>query len=129
MLDDFCGGIEELDVSNNKIGELNGIPSTVRRLNIRGNCLSDLAAWNSLYNLQYMNVSENNLQSVKGFHSLVHLRALKADHNEIRSLNGLEDLDGLISLSLRCNTLRAVDFKGFNLYVSSQSGDALANEL
>ena len=129
LLDDFCGGIEELDVSNNKIGELNGIPSTVRRLNIRGNCLSDLAAWNSLYNLQYMNVSENNLQSVKGFHSLIHLRALKADHNEIRSLNGLEDLDGLISLSLRGNTLRAVDFKGFNLYVPSQSGDALANEL
>ena len=129
LLDEFCGGIEELDVSNNQIGELNGIPCTVRRLNIRGNCLSDLVAWNSLYNLQYMNVSENHLQSVKGFHSLVHLRALKADHNEIRSLNGLEDLDGLISLSLGGNMLRAVDFKGFNLYVPSQLGHALANEL
>lgn len=117
MLDEFCGGIEELDVSNNHIGELNGIPSTVRRLNIRGNCLSDLAAWNSLYNLQYMNVSGNNLRSLKGFHSLVHLRALKADNNEIRNLNGLEDLDGLISLSLRGNKLRTVDFQGFNLYV------------
>ena len=117
MLDEFCGGIEELDVSNNKIGELNGIPSSVRQLNIRENYISDLAAWNTLYNLQYMNVSENKLQSVKGFHSLVHLRGLKADHNEIRNLNGLEDLDGLISLSLRGNMLRAVDFKSFNLYV------------
>ncbi|KAF6236153.1 hypothetical protein HO173_005782 [Letharia columbiana] len=115
MLDEFCGGIEELDVSNNQIGELNGIPSTVRRLNIQENCLSDLAAWNSLYNLQYMDVSGNNLQSVQGFHSLVHLRALKADYNEIRSLNGLEDLDGLISLSLRGNKLRAVDLDNFNL--------------
>lgn len=125
LLDEFCGGIEGLDVSNNQIGELNGIPSTVRQLNIRGNWLSDLAAWNSLYNLQYMDVSENNLHSVKGFHSLVHLRALKADNNEIRNLIGLEDLDGLISLSLRSNMLRAVDFKNFNLYVPVQSGSAL----
>ena len=117
MLDEFCGGIEELDVSDNKIGELNGVPNSVRQLNIRGNCLSDLAAWNTLYNLQYMDVSENNLHSVKGLHSLVHLRSLRADHNEIRNLNGLEDLDGLISLSLRDNMLRAVDFKNFNLYV------------
>ncbi|CAD6585509.1 MAG: hypothetical protein ASARMPREDX12_002021 [Alectoria sarmentosa] len=115
MLDEFCGGIEELDVSDNQIGELNGIPSTVRQLNIRGNCLSDLAAWNSLYNLQYMDVSGNNLQSVKGLHSLVHLRALKANHNEVRSLSGLEDLDGLISLSLRGNKLRAIDLGNFNL--------------
>ena len=115
MLDEFCGGIEELDVSNNQIGDLNGIPSTVRRLNIRENHISDLAAWNSLYNVQYMDVSGNNLQSVKGFHSLVHLRALKADYNEIRDLNGLEDLDGLISLSVRGNKLQYVDFDNFNL--------------
>ena len=129
MLDEFCGGIEELDVSDNKIGELNGVPNSVRQLNIRGNCLSDLAAWNTLYNLQYMDVSENNLHSVRGFHSLVHLRSLKADHNEIRNLNGLEDLDGLISLSLRGNMLRAVDFKNFNLYVPSHSGNDVANDL
>ena len=129
MLDEFCGGIEELDVSDNKIGELNGVPNSVRQLNIRGNCLSDLAAWNTLYNLQYMDVSENNLYSVKGLHSLIHLRSLKADHNEIRNLNGLEDLDGLISLSVRGNMLRAVDFKNFNLYVSSHSGNTVANEL
>ena len=127
MLDGFCGGIEELDVSMNQIGELNGIPSTVRRLNVRGNRLSDVTAWNSLYNLQYMNVSENNLQSVTGFHSLVHLRALKADHNEIRGLNGLEDLDGLISLSLRGNAIQAVDFRVFNLYVLSDSDPAITN--
>lgn len=125
LLDEFCGGIEGLDVSNNQIGELNGIPSTVRQLNFRGNCLSDLAAWNSLFNLQYMDVSENNLYGVKGFHSLVHLRALKADNNKIRNLIGLEDLDGLISLGLRSNMLRAVDFKSFNLYVLSQSGSVL----
>lgn len=129
MLDEFCGGIEELDVSENHIGELSGIPNTVRRLNIRGNCLSDLAAWSSLYNLQYLDVSGNSLQNVKGFHSLVHLRSLKADNNEIQSLNGLEDLDGLISLSLRGNKLRAINFDGFNLYVPRMSGMAIANPL
>ena len=115
MLDELCGRVEQLDVSDNQIGELNGIPDSVRQLNIRGNCLSDLAAWHSLYNLQYMDVSNNSLQCLKGFHSLIHLRTLKADNNQIDSLSGVEDLDGLISLSLRGNRLRIIDFRNFNL--------------
>ena len=115
MLEEFCGQLEELDVSNNQIGELDGIPHNVRLLNIRGNCLSDLAAWKSLQNLQYLDVSGNHLKSMKGFQSLIHLRALKAEYNEMETLSGLEDLDGLTSLSLRGNRLRSVDFEKFNL--------------
>ena len=115
MLEEFCGRIEELDVSNNQIGELDGIPHNVRLLNIRGNCLSDLAAWNSLQNLQYLDVSGNHLKSLEGFQYLIHLRALKAEHNELETLSGLEDLDGLTSLSLKGNRLRSVDFEKFNL--------------
>ena len=114
-LEEFCGQVEELDVSNNQIGELDGIPHNVRLLNIRGNCLSDLAAWNSLRNLQYLDVSGNHLKSLKGFQFLIHLRALKAEYNEMETLSGLEDLDGLNILSLRGNRLRNVDFEKFNL--------------
>ena len=115
MLEEFCGRVEELDVSNNQIGELDGIPHDVRLLNIRGNCLSDLAAWNSLQNLQYLDVSGNNLKSLEGFQYLIHLRALNAEYNEIETLSGLEHLDGLTSLSLKANRLRSVDFEKFNL--------------
>ncbi len=115
MLEEFCGRIEELDVSNNQIGELDGIPHNVRLLNIRGNCLSDLAAWNSLQNLQYLDVSGNHLKSLEGFQYLIHLRALKAEYNEMETLSGLEDLDGLTSLSLKGNRVRSVDFEKFNL--------------
>lgn len=115
MLEDFCGRIEELDVSNNHIGELDGIPHSVRLLNIRGNCLSDLAAWNSLQNLQYLDVSGNHLKSLEGFQYLIHLRTFKAEYNEMESLSGLEDLDGLTSLSLKGNRLRGVDFENFSL--------------
>lgn len=115
MLDDFCGRVEEVDVSNNQICELNGIPRSVRLLNIRGNRLSDLAAWYSLRNLQYLDVSDNELSSLKGFSCLVHLRALKADNNEMESLDGIGNLDGLTRLSLQGNKLRLVDFESCNL--------------
>ena len=115
MLDEFCGRVEELDVSNNQIRELNGIPRSVRFLNIRGNCLSDLAAWHSLQNLQYLDVSGNQLNTLKGFSYLFHLRGLKADNNEMESLEGIEDLDGLTSLSMQGNKLRRIDFGSYNL--------------
>lgn len=115
LLDSFCGRTEELDASNNQIRELSGIPSCVRSLNIRGNCLSDLTSWHHLQHLQYLDVSGNQLRSLKGLHGLQHLRALKVDKNEIESLDGLQDLDGLLSLTLRGNEMRRVDFAGFNL--------------
>ncbi|KAL6719440.1 Protein nud1 [Lecanora helva] len=115
MLAEFCGRVEELDVSDNQIRELNGIPTSVRQLNIRGNSLSDLAAWDNLQNLQYLDVSNNKLSSLQGFQNLFHLRSLKADGNEISTVDGLEDLNGLTSLSLRGNRLEAVDFENFDL--------------
>lgn len=115
MLKEFCGRVEELDVSNNQVGELDGIPHSVRLLNIRGNCLSDLAAWNSLQNLQYLDVSGNDLKSLEGFQYLIHLRTLKAEDNQMGTLSGLEDLDGLTSLSLKGNRLRSADFENFSL--------------
>ena len=114
-LHEFCGHIEELDVSNNELGQLNGAPAGLRSLRIRQNCLSNLTAWGHLHNLQYLDVSGNQIQSLKGFYSLVHLRELRADDNEIDSLDGIFNLDGLISLRLRRNRVRSVDFEGSDL--------------
>ena len=115
MLDDFCGQLERLDISNNHISELQGIPAGVRLMSASNNCLSDLSAWHGLRNLQYLDISGNELTTLKGLWSLVHLRGLKVDHNSVESLAGLESLDGLLSLSLCNNRLSQVDFAEFDL--------------
>ena len=114
-LDEFCGRLEELDVSNNSLDQLDGAPSSIRDLRICRNHLSDLSSWGHLYNLQYLDVSRNHIQSFKAFQQLVHLRELKADDNEIESLDGLFQLDGLLGLRLRGNSVRSIDFQGSKL--------------
>lgn len=115
-LDEFCGRLEELDVSNNSLDQLHGAPSSIRDLRVCRNHLSDVSAWGHLYNLQYLDISGNHIQSFKAFQHLVHLRELKADDNEIESLDGLFQHDGLLSLRLRGNLVRSVDFQGSSLY-------------
>jgi Leucine-rich repeat (LRR) protein len=114
-LDEFCGRLEELDVSDNQISQLNGAPQTIRHLRITHNHLSDLTAWGHLSNLQYIDVSNNEIESLSAFKYLVHLRGLRADNNKIKSLDGIGNLDGLLSLRLRGNLIESVDFKDTKL--------------
>ena len=115
LLDEFCGKIQHLDVSKNDIRELGGVPSTVRSLDIRDNCLSDLTSWHTLLNLQYVDFSGNQVRSLRGFQDLVHLRSLIADNNQVESLDGIEQLDGLLNLRLRNNKLSSVSFERCSL--------------
>ena len=114
-LHEFCPRLEDLDVSDNNIGHVSGIPSSIRTLKIQHNCLSSLTAWGHLTNLQYLDVSGNHLETLDGFSSLVHLRELKANNNNIQSIDEIFDLDGLLSLKLSNNLLTEVDFKGADL--------------
>ena len=118
MLDEFCQRIEELDVSNNELGQLNGAPQTLRILNVQGNCLSRLTSWGHLHNLQYLDVSDNDLQSLQGFKNLIHLRELNAEGNKIESLEGILGLSGLIRLKVGRNAIKTVDLREANLLVS-----------
>ncbi|KAL8693720.1 MAG: hypothetical protein Q9218_001521 [Villophora microphyllina] len=115
MLDDFCGHIEDLDVSDNELGQLNGAPQSVRHLRAPNNCLSNLTSWGHLHNLQCIDVSRNQIQSLVGFQSLMHLRELRADDNQVESLEGVLELDGLIKVSLRNNRVKEADFDACNL--------------
>ena len=114
-LDDFCGRIEELNVSNNELDQLHGVPSSLRVLTIEKNELSNLTGWSHLRNLQYLDVSGNQIQSLQGFQGLYHLRELRADDNQIDSLNGICGLNGLIKLRLRRNQIVTVDFERADL--------------
>jgi Leucine-rich repeat (LRR) protein len=114
-LNEFCPRLEELDVSDNDIGQLSGIPSTLRTLKIPRNCLSNLTPWGHLVNLQYLDVSGNDIETLDGFSSLIHLRELKANDNQIRNIDGILDMNGLLSLKLSNNSVTAVDFEGSEL--------------
>lgn len=114
-LNQYCPRLEELNAANNRIGQLSGVPSEIRSLDVAGNCLSNLTAWAHLSNLQYVDVSGNELENLDGFSGLVHLRSLKANGNRIKSVGGLWGLDGLLSLELRNNALASVDFGGSEL--------------
>ncbi|KAL1959128.1 hypothetical protein VTO42DRAFT_2915 [Malbranchea cinnamomea] len=115
-LNQFCPRLKELDASHNRLGQLNGVPSSIRVLNVAGNCLSSMTAWAHLSNLQYVDVSGNELENLGGFSGLVHLRSLKANNNKLRSLAGILNLDGLLSLEVRDNALEAVDFQRTELF-------------
>lgn len=114
-LDDFCYRLEELNVADNKINQVKGIPYTIRRLWAQNNCLTGLTSWTELSNLQHLDISGNDIDSLDGLSGLVHLRTLKADNNKIQSLQGISYLDGLIELSAICNEIEIVDFAQANL--------------
>ncbi|KAK0704754.1 hypothetical protein B0H67DRAFT_592265 [Lasiosphaeris hirsuta] len=109
-LHEFCARLESLDVSDNEIGNLNGIPSSIRHLKMTNNQLSGLTAWDHLANLQYVDVSGNGLTSLAAFKGLVHLRSLRVDNNQITSLDGIKFHDGLQSLRARGNAIEELDF-------------------
>jgi len=66
-LHEWCPRIEQLDVSTNEIGQVSGVPNTVRNLRICTNRLSSLTAWGHLTNLQYLDISGNSLDSLAGW--------------------------------------------------------------
>ncbi|KAJ5993542.1 hypothetical protein N7451_009266 [Penicillium sp. IBT 35674x] len=114
-LSDFCPRLEDLDVSDNDVGQLSGVPTSLRTLKIPRNTLSDLTPWGHLTNLQYLDISGNDIETLAGFSGLIHLRELKANDNRIRNIDGILDLNGLLSLKLSNNSLTTVDFEGAEL--------------
>ncbi|KAK1915730.1 hypothetical protein P3342_003543 [Pyrenophora teres f. teres] len=114
-LDELCYQLEELDVSDNKINQVEGIPYSMRRLTVQNNCLTGLTSWTTLINLQHLDISGNDIDALDGLAELVHLRILKADNNKIKSLQGILHLDGLMELSIGRNEIDIVDFSRSNL--------------
>ncbi|KAF2483001.1 hypothetical protein BDY17DRAFT_139362 [Neohortaea acidophila] len=114
-LSDFCTGVQDMIVSDNMLQDLQGMPFTIRRLDVTCNRLSSLTSWNHLMNLQYLDISGNSLDSLNALNCLVHLRELRADDNKIEDLSGVFKLDGLLKIRARRNNLQSVSFQSCNL--------------
>jgi hypothetical protein len=116
-LDELCYQLEELNVSDNGISQVSGIPYTMRRLQAQNNCLHGLTSWTTLLNLQHLDVSNNEIDSLDGLAELVHLRVLVVKNNKIKSLDSIMHLDGLMELNASGNEIEEVDFGRSDLYV------------
>ncbi|KAF1911716.1 hypothetical protein BDU57DRAFT_565002 [Ampelomyces quisqualis] len=98
-LDELCYNLEELNVSDNGISQVSGIPYTMRRLQAQNNSLHGLTSWSNLLNLQHLDISNNEIDSLDGLAELVHLRVLVVNDNKIKSLDSILHLDGLMELN------------------------------
>ncbi|KAK9479199.1 hypothetical protein V1514DRAFT_328729 [Lipomyces japonicus] len=114
-LEEWCPNVHNMNVSDNHLGYLTGVPTTIRNLNTSKNNLSDLTAFGFLSNLQYLNLSHNQLETLNGLSNLYHLRELIVDNNEITNINGILHLEGLLRLDLRNNNLKQVNFENARL--------------
>ncbi|GAA5931005.1 hypothetical protein JCM1841_005454 [Sporobolomyces salmonicolor] len=103
---EFLPRLDEVNLNNNEISYLTGIPPTLRTLLIASNRITSLTSFHHLLNLERLDLSNNQLDSVHQLGCLRHLRDLKADGNRIESLEGLAELDGLVRLSLKGNSLK-----------------------
>ena len=129
MLADFCGRIEELEISDNELGQLNGAPRTLRVLSAARNRLSGLTAWQHVPNLQYLDVSYNHISTLTSFSCLIHLRELNIEDNGIENLDGIQGLSGLISLKLGRNALKRLDFQVVQMLVFHNPSKPWANSI
>ncbi|KAK9450331.1 uncharacterized protein V1518DRAFT_413570 [Limtongia smithiae] len=114
-LSEWCPNVVDINMNDNHLAHLTGAPSTTRTLRVARNSLSQLTAFGSLVNLQYLDLSENQIETLDSMKSLVHLRELIVNNNELVNINGIMQLDGLIRLSVQGNKLDVVDFDSSSL--------------
>ncbi|CBQ71918.1 conserved hypothetical protein [Sporisorium reilianum SRZ2] len=127
-LKEFLPLLEEVDLRNNELSYLTGIPASVRVLNVAQNRLTSMASFGHLLHLEELDISGNQIDSLTHLSCLKHLHTLKADGNAITSLDGIDKIRSLAHVSLSGNRL-----KGINLATTQWAGletlDASHNQL
>lgn len=110
-LDEFLPNLLKLDLSNNYIKFLQGIPTTIFDLNLSGNKIENLTSFKDFYDLQYLNLSNNYLTNLNVLNNNIHLTSLNLNGNEIHNLKGIEKMINLVNLDLSSNKLHGkLDF-------------------
>ncbi|KIJ54584.1 hypothetical protein M422DRAFT_24524 [Sphaerobolus stellatus SS14] len=113
-LKEFLPRLDALNLDNNALSWLTGIPRSLRALSVSSNLLTAMTSFNQLLNLEVLDISNNQIDSLQQLSCLRHLRELKADGNAISSLDGLSGLSNLRKLSLKGNHLCHIKFEEMN---------------
>ncbi|KAL3233936.1 hypothetical protein RNJ44_03976 [Nakaseomyces bracarensis] len=113
QLDDFLPSLLEIDVSNNYLNSLNGLPLCIMNINASKNDITNaFLLLQDLIHVEVVNFSNNKINSMhQTFDSLPHLKKLILSNNEIKLLCGIENVYSLVELNLSSNLLEGtLDF-------------------
>lgn len=104
-LEEYLPAVRTVNLSNNKLKFIDGLPSCLSDLNVTRNGLGNITSFRKFHDLHVLNASFNDLESPIGLSHNVNLTELNLTGNRIKSLRGLQSLSGLVTLKLSRNRL------------------------
>lgn len=115
-LDSILPSLENIDLGDNIIAYLAGLPRSVLKLNLSNNEIANNASFAKLHDLQELDVSFNSISNLSCLANNIHLTVLNISNNELSDINGIKFLPNLRKLDISKNMLSgALDFKAHNL--------------
>lgn len=116
-LDLYLPALKSVDLSNNKIEFIDGLPRGLFDLIVLHNSLGPMTTFEKYHDLHTLLASHNGLVSMSCLNKNINLCKVDLLSNKIVSLKGLEHLSNLMTLNLSCNGLTGgVDFRDFKLH-------------
>ncbi|KAI3405683.2 NUD1 [Candida oxycetoniae] len=97
--------LTELNLSNNKIKYLGGIPSKILALDLGSNEIENRTSFGGVYNLHHLALDYNFLTHTMNLSKNIHLTSLTLSNNFIEDISGLKALSNLITLDLSHNKI------------------------
>jgi len=107
----FHTDLKELDLSENRICEINGLETLTNLEKLilnRNKYLTKIKNLESLVNLKWLEISSNQITEIKGLETLINLRYLFLNGNQITEIKGLETLVNLKDLTLGDNQISEI---------------------
>eukprot|EP00759_Apiculatamorpha_spiralis_P026267 PhF_6_TR29321/c0_g1_i1/m.43024 len=98
-----------LDLSNNRLQTLRGLPITLTKLLVAHNNLASLEGLAPLVTLQTLDVSHNALYSLEGLPRTSALTDLNVSHNRLATLHGIENSVGLRVFNAQHNYVQNIE--------------------
>lgn len=113
--DKIVPNLKSIDLSNNQIHLLDGLPKNMKSITILDNILDNLTSFTSFKNLRFLDISDNSFEGLNSLSVLENLTHLKASNNQINNIDGLRKLESLITVNLSGNKVGgSVNFELFN---------------
>ncbi|PVV00125.1 hypothetical protein BB559_000120 [Furculomyces boomerangus] len=108
--------IEYLNINDNKVSNLNGIPNSLITLKAKNNWFNlnnkngeKFLLSKYLPHLEYIDLSENRISEIGIFSGLLHLRQLILSQNQIHTLSSLKSCRRLYTLDVSSNVITKLD--------------------
>ncbi|CUM45696.1 uncharacterized protein AC631_03758 [Debaryomyces fabryi] len=115
-LNKFLPRLNNVDLSDNSIKFLDGLPSRVLNLNVSHNDIGHMTSFNRYHDLQHLNISFNNMTNLSNMTNNIHLTELIAPNNRLVSIDGIKKLENLIKIDVSQNDLMGeINFSSFKL--------------